>query len=165
MKRKKGVLIKNGPVPVGPVPLNPAEVEENILRSLHPAEENASLPNSGGPAGEQVLLRASRETPLLHLEYPGNIRLLAFLKRPQACFVGFLYIPPQKTLAKENTPQADLVFCSVLEGDLLVTTQSKEYFFRTGENFSLSGSPEYELYNPHQFKELTLVLVAFPSFI
>ena len=108
--------------------------------------------------------RASLKEPPFSIDYGEGIRIGFQDKDSAFIFTGTLTLPPQKTLSRENSPRADYVSLSVLEGLLLVKTSLREYVIKEGHCLSLKHSLPYELYNPHQFKPLFAFLSTAPSF-
>lgn len=114
---------------------------------------------------EGIADRTLLAAPHFKIDSGKGYRIGSILERPQSCFVGTLHIGPQKTIPSSETPKANFVFFLVLEGDLLMTMGCKEYRLREKESFTVNASTAYEFYNPHQFKEVGLLVFSLPSFI
>ena len=113
--------------------------------------------------GEEFLCRSNLKNPFSLSEVAKGIQFASYLKRRGICSVGALILQPRTGLSKDETPNAEFLFCLVMEGNLLLNLFCKDYFFKEEECFSLDGHLLYELYNPHQFRRLTALLFTFPD--
>ena len=89
----------------------------------------------------------------------------ALIKNADQCFIGTLKLDPQKSLTREQMPKGQLVYWLVLKGSLQVSVFSKDYLFKEGECFYFEEQAEYEIYNPHQFRNAEAALFTLPSFM
>ena len=109
--------------------------------------------------------RASLNDPLFVMEYGEGIRISSHLKNPGVTFFGVVTLAPHKTFLREKTPRAEWVSYFVLDGILAVNTGLRDCVLKEGDSLTLRSCSRYELYNPHQFKEIKAVLFTLPSFI
>ena len=109
--------------------------------------------------------RSSLKMPFFSLDFGSDAKILSLSEAAESHFVGALQLNPQKTLAAEKAPRAEMLFYFVVHGIAVLTQSSKESVFKEGEAFSLNCNISYELYNPHPILELTLLLVTLPSFV
>lgn len=114
---------------------------------------------------EGIANRTLLAVPHFKVDSGKGYRFGSVLEKPECCFVGTLHIEPQKGVPHAETPKASFIFYLVLEGDLLLTMGCKEYRLREKESFTVNASSSYEFYNPHQFKEASLLIFSLPSFI
>lgn len=112
-----------------------------------------------------AITRFSLEKPSFTLDYGEGVRINSHLEKPAAIFAGTLALGPYKTFPKEKAPRGDIVFYLILEGTLTVKSGSEECVLKEGETLALQHPPPYELYNPHQFKEVVAFFSTIPSFI
>lgn len=136
---------------------------ELLARGLGMSAEELFFKFPFEASGDQADARASEKDPFFITDFLEGIRLAGYVRKPHACFIGTMILPPQKTLPRQKAPQAEFVFYCVLKGELLLTLPWKEYVLKPGECFSLDGFTPYELYNSHPVRELALILVTFPS--
>lgn len=112
-----------------------------------------------------IAQRSSIEQPSLLFHYSDGIQLASLLNEPAPCFVGVFTLAPHKNLCHEESPQSEFLFYCVLAGTLVLSLSGTEQVFKAGECFRLFGDPHYELYNPHQFQKVQVLVFSNPSFI
>lgn len=108
----------------------------------------------------RVLSRCSIEKPVFVTKYEDGIEFGSFLRQSEACYIGKLKLSPKKSLSRQDHPKGALLFWFILEGSLLLTLGTKEHLFKTGECFSLDGGMPYEMFNPHQIKDVLILSFA-----
>ncbi len=123
------------------------------------------LARFSGFGHEGIADRTLLAAPHFKVDSGKGYRFGSVLEKPGACFIGTLHIEAQKTVPALETPKANFIFFLVLEGDLLMTMGCKEYRIREKESFTVNAANAYEFYNPHQFKETSLLIFSLPSFI
>lgn len=114
---------------------------------------------------EAVSNRTLLASPHFKIESVKGYRFGSILEKPESCFIGTLSIQPKKSVPPEEAPRAQFIFFLVLEGDLHMTIGCREYRIREKESFTVNAASNYELYNPHQFKEVNMLIFSLPSFI
>lgn len=118
-----------------------------------------------GIGREGISNRTLLASPHFKIDSGKGYRFGSVLEKPEVCFVGTLHIEPQKLVPASETPKATFLFFLVLEGDLHMTMGCKEYRLREKESFTVQANTPYEFYNPHQFKEASLLVFSLPAFI
>jgi transcriptional regulator with XRE-family HTH domain len=113
----------------------------------------------------QPLYRSSMKEPCFIIDSGKGYRFSSLIEKPKKCFIGTLHLQPQKILSFDQAPRSEMLFYFILEGELLLTCETKEYLIREKETFMVAGNQSYELYNPHQFCDATALLFSAPSFV
>lgn len=111
---------------------------------------------------KEKLTRSTLKNPLLSLSLGEGVELHSFVKDFSSCFIGSLQLSPQKTLSREKLIHNEFFFALVLEGNLHITTLSGHHVIKESECFTFKGKPSFELYNPHQFRNLYALIVSLP---
>lgn len=104
------------------------------------------------------LERSKLDAPTYTIHYADGVQICALVKTGKSYFVGVLRIQPHKEWHKEKVITHKEVFIHILQGNLLLKMNNKEHFFKEGENLTLSKPFNYEIYNPHQLKELVAMI-------
>jgi len=109
--------------------------------------------------------RASLHYPAFAVNSGDGVTFNSFFNKPDASFMGTLRVAPQRSLYPEKAPRAQIVFYSVLEGELVLILSSRQYVLKEFDCIRMDNTAYYELYNPHQLKEALALLFTVPSFV
>ena len=107
--------------------------------------------------------RSKLNMPVYIINYDEGVKICAMVRPGKPYFAGVLKIQPRKEWTKEKVIKRKEIFIHVLEGNLLLKINGKEHLFKEDENLTLSMPSSYEIYNPHQFKELVAMIYATPN--
>lgn len=119
----------------------------------------------GEAAGLQAFHRASLKKPAYILDFGEGAKITAHLSKTPRIFVGTLTLSPQKGIAADRTPKSEFLYYLILKGTLHVKTIAGESIFNEEDYYAAEQHFAYELFNPHQFKEVSALVVSLPSFL
>lgn len=116
--------------------------------------------------GEALTLRGHVSRVEFSIEYPeAGFRIGSLIPKRKELFFGKIEIGPQKTIVSTYLPHAEQIYLHCLEGKMLLIREMQEFLLKAGDCFAFSGFSDYEIYNPDQLKEVSALLITYPSFL
>ncbi|MFH0985799.1 MAG: helix-turn-helix transcriptional regulator [Candidatus Omnitrophota bacterium] len=105
-----------------------------------------------------IVERSKLDTPAYVIHYNEGVRMCVLVGSEKPYLSGVLRIQPYSEWGKESVITKKEIFIHVRQGNLLLKINGKEHLFKEDEHLTLSMPLSYEIYNPHQFKELVAMI-------